>query len=489
MVTALSCAERFIGFLYRIFLSRNLGAEAVGIYQITLSVFGVLLTVASSGIPITVSRMITKFRTQKNPLAEKQTVSGGIFICLLFTISVSLIITFFPKSFSFVFSDSRCMDLLLIILPGLSITSIYAVIRGFFWGNKLFTSYSLIEFIEEAVMFCVGIFLIKTATSPLNGVMRAGVAIVASYAVSFVLSIAVFFKKGGKLASPLPQLKPLINASLPITAMRTSTSLINSLVAVLLPIGLINAGIAKEQAIASYGELSGMAIPLLFIPSTVIGAIALVLVPELSENYYNNNNQALKNNIEKAINASVFISCLIVPVFISHGKEIGNVIYKNQNAGVYLSYSAGIMLPMSLSMITTSLLNSINKEKSTLLYYFFGASATVLSVYFLPRFIGTYSYVVGLFLSYFICAVLNLYKLFKSTVKKPNVLPFIGISIIIVIVSTAFGFTIKSLISKAINNVFAYFISMVITTVFVAIFYAVFFPKKSLDFSSLKQSA
>ena len=64
-VTAFSFAERFLGFVYRIFLSRKLGAEGLGIYQISLSVLGLFMTMTSAGIPITVSRIITKTKAKK----------------------------------------------------------------------------------------------------------------------------------------------------------------------------------------------------------------------------------------------------------------------------------------------------------------------------------------------------------------------------------------------------------------------------------------
>ena len=55
-----STIEKTLSFAYRIILSRGIGAEGLGIYQIALSVFSVLLTAASSGVPVTVSRLITK---------------------------------------------------------------------------------------------------------------------------------------------------------------------------------------------------------------------------------------------------------------------------------------------------------------------------------------------------------------------------------------------------------------------------------------------
>ena len=64
IVTALSVAERFLGFLYRMVLSHFIGAEGVGVYQISLSLFAVFLTIGTGGIPITVSRLIAKSKAQ-----------------------------------------------------------------------------------------------------------------------------------------------------------------------------------------------------------------------------------------------------------------------------------------------------------------------------------------------------------------------------------------------------------------------------------------
>ena len=67
VVTALSVAERALGFLYRIVLSRLIGAEGVGLYQVALSLFSLFLTIGTGGLPITVSRMISKSKAERNP--------------------------------------------------------------------------------------------------------------------------------------------------------------------------------------------------------------------------------------------------------------------------------------------------------------------------------------------------------------------------------------------------------------------------------------
>lgn len=43
-VTAFSTVEKALSFVYRIILTRIIGAEGIGIYQICLTVFSVFLT-------------------------------------------------------------------------------------------------------------------------------------------------------------------------------------------------------------------------------------------------------------------------------------------------------------------------------------------------------------------------------------------------------------------------------------------------------------
>ena len=131
IVTVLSVIERLLGFIYRIFLSRNLGSEGVGIYQISLSVVGLLMTLTASGIPITISRIMAKHDAEKSSQLAYKTVTAGIILSLVLSVPIVLILLFFPDTFSFIFTDKRCFTLLRIVLPGVIITSVYAVIRGF----------------------------------------------------------------------------------------------------------------------------------------------------------------------------------------------------------------------------------------------------------------------------------------------------------------------------------------------------------------------
>lgn len=473
-VTVFSTVERLMGFVYRIFLSRNLGSEGMGLYQVSLSVLGLIMTLTASGIPITVSRIMTKHTAENQESLNFSTVTAGMLLSVIISLPIVLILYFIPSISGLIFTDERSYLLLKIMLPGVVITSVYAVIRGYFWGKKQFMTYSLIEFFEELVMLVLGVVLIGSSTDLNGNILNAGKAVLYSYIFSFFTATLLYFIRGGKLKSPKQELKPLISSATPITAMRTATSLINTLIAIVLPMRLVLGGMAQNLAMASYGELSGMSIPLIYIPSTLIGSIALVLVPELSDNYYRHSNVTLKNNMEKAIKSSVFISSLIIPVFLCLGKELGTLVYDNLNAGIYVERASIIMLPMSITMITTSMLNSLNLEKKTLSYYLVGAVFLMACIYFLPKYIGVYSLILGLFLSYLTTSICNL-KLIKKTCKRPPQYKlFITASVFFIIPSALFGYLLKNVLSLFLPLYLTVIICSILVTTFIYLLFKIF---------------
>lgn len=413
-VTIFSTIEKGLSFLYRIVLTRIIGAEGLGIYQICLTVFAVFLTAAASGVPVTVSRLMAKSNAKNDLNGKHSAVAAGIICTLFITVPAAIILFFGKNAFGFLFSDGRCADIFVILLPGLILTSVYSVIRGAFWGNKQFLPYSIIELLEDAVMVICGIILVSGVTNPVDGARYAIIAVLISYVFSFCVSLGWYFSTGGKLKNPKRQLKPLIVSSAPITAMRTSASLLNSAVAFLLPALLVSSGLDNSAAVSLYGICLGMAVPMLFIPSSAIGSIAVVVAPELSENYYRGDKISVKTDVEKSVNAAILIAVAIVPILFSLGGAISEFLYSSELCGKIVTVSSFIVLPMCISMMTNTVLNSMNCERKTLAYFCIGAAATLLCIVFLTRYIGVYSYICGLACSNVSSAVLNLILLKKK---------------------------------------------------------------------------
>ena len=466
VVTAFSVCEKFLGFLYRIYLSRAIGSEGVGAYQVALSVFGFLFTLIASGTPITLSRLMTKYRAEGKEERVAKAITAAIVYTLLIAVPVCLLLFILGDNLSFLFADKRSQTAFFILLPGLIFTSVYSVLRGVFWGNKDFLPYSVIELLEEICMIIVGIIVITFMHDKTQGAVGASIAVTVSYLLSFTLATIMFFARKNKLANPKSEFKPIISASTPITAMRTVNSLAVSLVSVILPHRLLAAGFTESEAMSLFGSAAGQAIPLLFIPTTLIGSFTLVLIPEISENYYRKNARTLKLDVEKAVKFTSVLTCFFIPVFCVCGKHLGIMIFDSAECGEYLTASAYLMLFMGLSNVTTSILNSIGCETQTLLFCVIGGVFMLVSIWVLPSFIGIYALLVGFSFVYVITTFLNIFLLKKKCPDKPEIYRYLLSATAITLPALFLGVMAERLLINFLGLFFTFLICSAIMCVF-----------------------
>ena len=107
--------DRLLGFFFKIYLSRELGASALGVYQVALSFFMVLITLTTSGTPLIVSKMTARFISSGEQKRKDGIVSAsiilGLIICFI-TVGVVLILI---NPLTATFADERSKLLLLVL--------------------------------------------------------------------------------------------------------------------------------------------------------------------------------------------------------------------------------------------------------------------------------------------------------------------------------------------------------------------------------------
>lgn len=396
-ITTVACLERALGFLYRIVLARLLGAEGLGLYQIALSHNLLFQTSAGGGIPVTLSRTVSRL----NADGKNSRSGGALLAALLLGLAVSLPITLtllpFAGYIPFFKEDSSVLKILIL---SLSASAAYVAIKGFLWGNKEFFSTSLFEMFEQITTVSLGVLFLSNARSlsPVQGAERAAWAHTLACVLSFIVALLVLLRRKVKFTSPKPFLKPLMKCAAPITAVRVAATATGAAVAVLFPLALTQSGMDASAAIQAFGVVTGMVMPLLCSPLTIIGSLAIVLVPELAEAAAKRDQKKLRRNVEKSLLFSLAIPCLLLPFFYALGEALGALAYQNPLAGEMLSRSSLLLLPLSLNAILTSVLNSLGYERKTLALSLVGSAVFLLGIFLFPKFAGVYAFPIALFL-------------------------------------------------------------------------------------------
>lgn len=460
LITIFSIITRVAGFIFRIYLSRTIGAESLGLYQIAFSIFIVLVTIICSGLPLTVSRLTAKYDTLKDVHSKYKMITSALIIGATSSLLLCLIIFIFNNLLNFIFTDSRCILILLTLLPAVVFSSVYSIIRGVMWGQNKYFVVCVIEFLEQLVRIIVCVFALSFAFIAVDGSIIASISLSIATLVSSLTICFYYFKKGGKLEKPKNEHKELLKTSLPITGIRVVSSLIQPVIAILIPIGLVSAGYTNSDAVALYGIAMGMAFPLLYLPTTIVDSLAIALIPDLASALACNNFNYINNRIKTSITFSFYIACLFVPIFLSLGIPICEFLFDNTQAGFFLQNSAIIMIPLALSGITATILNSLNLEKKSFINYVLGSIFLILSIVILPQYIGINAIIIGMGLSTLITTTLNLYTLKRQEKLSNEIWKSIALLIVMTIPT--------SILSYNLYNILNTFTSQIINIIFCA---------------------
>ncbi|MBQ7351939.1 MAG: oligosaccharide flippase family protein [Clostridia bacterium] len=414
-----SVLTRCLGFLYKIYLSRVMSTMELGVYNLTLSIYMVVITLVGSSIPLTISKIATTNKTKNKEFNTNYSVTSSLILSIGLALITCFCILILKTPLIAIIGNNLGFQIIISLIPSIIFTAIYSQIRGYLWGYENYFAVSMVEFIEQIlrIIFCMIFVTLNIFSSP---VIAVGTALSIACGISTLYGIILYLKNGGKFKFKKGYFKEIIRSSAPLTGVRLFGSLINPTVSVLLPILLTSYGISKEIALSELGIITGMSMPLLSIPSTIIGALCMVLVPRINSSI--NNNENLNTQISNYIQFSIICLFIFLPIFIILGVPICSYVFENLSAGLYLSFSAWIIIPMGISQITSSILNALNQEQKSFIYYIISSLFMLIAIFILPQFVGIKAMTYSIGISSIVLSLLNIKKIKKLTGFSPKII-------------------------------------------------------------------
>lgn len=459
---------RLAGFLFRIYLSRKLGAESLGIYQISFSIFMVLLTVIASGLPLIVSRMTAKFNTQKDKQKEYECVTSATVIALTLSIVISILVFALQVPLSHIFADKRCIYILIALLPALIFSSAYSTIRGNLWGKNKYVATCSAELFEQLIRIIICVILLSEIFPNITGEIGAALSLSIACVFSCVFVLILYLKSGGRFKKS-KMYKEILKTSTPITGIRIASSLIQPVISLIIPLRLISAGYTQSQAVSLFGIASGMTMPLLFIPMTVIGSLSYALIPDLSSANAKGDDKYITERVTTSIIFSMFTAFFIVPLFMGAGQKIGLFFFDNAQCGILLEKSAWVIIPICLTNISSSILNAVGLEIKSFKNYIVGGILMLIGIWVLPTYVGIDALTYSMGICFTISSILNIRMIKKKVCPNLKLKKqFIYFSIFMIPT-----LAITSFISSILSNFFNLFFTLAISCSIGGIFFIV----------------
>lgn len=418
IITIFSVLDRALGFLFKIFMSRTIGAEGVGIYQIAFSFFSVLLATVVGGIPLVVSKFVARSKDNQS----KNQIAGSALLLAL-SLSAVLISLFFALYYPLGYAlGAKTLTLVALMLPTLVFSSVYCSLRGYLWGKEKFFAVSIVEVIEQVsrIGICVALFLFG-----FNKLNSVAISLSIGSLISAVACFIFFFVNHGKISSSKSDFLKIAKSSFPITVSNLLGALSGSVTSLIVPKLFVWSGYTLSQANSLLGASVGMAMPLVYIPITLVSSLAFVLIPKISNDLKRNDYANINDSVTGAIKFATIIACCLIPFFSAGGKLLCEFVYNNSQSGQFLSFISFSLLPLTIENITGSILNSLDMEMKNFINGMLGYSMMwIVAIVSIGNY-SVYALGVGFALSWTLSAVLNIRCIIKKTGLTLTFVPYV----------------------------------------------------------------
>ena len=430
LLTIAGIGSRFLGFFYRVFLSRTIGAEGIGIFQLILPVSMFCTAVAAGGIQTAISRYCAEYYVKKQSGNAERILACGLVLSVSLAVLTAFVIYGYSDLIAIRFlAEKRCAPLLRITAFSLPFAVIHACFCGFFIGIKQVRIPAAAQMAEQLTrigsVFLLYYILQKGGHSMSFTAMAfgqvAGEISSALLCTLWYLGSRATEHSGNDAMLGFPEAcRKILTVSAPLGLNRMFICVLQGIEAALLPQQLILYGLTSSEALALYGTMSGMVLPLLLFPTAVTGALGTLLLPAVSEARITDNGKQLSKTIEGSFCLSFILGIFFFSIFALFGSEIGWLLFGSTAAGQILTELAWLCPFLYLNTTLVHILHGLGKTFAVSLQNTLGFLGRLAAVFFLVPVYGIKGYSGGLFGSQIFIFAASLYTLHHN---KPLHLP------------------------------------------------------------------
>ena len=404
-------AGKLIGFILKIIITRNLGAEAMGLLSLLSPTSSLLSTIAVFSYPTSLSKLISEksYRT-------KDLFTSIIPISLLINIIIIIFIILTSNNIaSSLFKENRLYLPIICVSLTMPFITISSIIKGYFWGKQNMFPYMLSNFIEQITR----IILIILFLSKINNIV---------YKICFIILINII----GEIISQITMMlfipkikinnininKYAIKDTMQISISNTISKLIGSFSHFLEPIIITNVllfvGYSKEYIIYEYGVINAYSLSLLLMPQFFTQNMSTSLIPELSKHYSQKNYNMCIKRIKQIILLSSFIGGLSTIIITLFPNFLLNILYKTNEGIDYIRFLSPFIILFYIQYPLANALQALGKSKTVLKISIKTSTIRILSlVIFSFLKMGMYSLILTIITN----LIITTYMYYKETKK------------------------------------------------------------------------
>lgn len=433
ILTIANLLTGILSFVYRIFLSKSIGAEGMGVYQLILPLYMLFISLVSGGLSTSISKLVAENKAKGNYTNMYKIIKVSTIMAGLWSIIFSCIIAFNADFLAReILKDDRTLYSVIIFSPAIVFIALAAVLKGYFYGIEKIKIPAFIDIIEKLIRLVV---LVLTTNYLIDFGIEyvcagAMTAMVSGELLSLLLLLIIYRRKKfairsiTKTDSTLYIVNNILMIVIPLSISGAINTIMDMLDAALIPAQLVKAGFSRQSSLSLYGQLTGMILPLIYFPMIIVGSLSTTLIPSIAFSYTSNNWIALNKKCNDSLTIASIIGLAATIAFMMHPKELCDVLFSCPEADKLLFWCSISCVLEYWLFILLAIMNGIGFQKNVLESTVMNIVIMVISiVVFIPiPKINVYGYVLGFAISSLLVVLRCLRILTKKTSIKINML-------------------------------------------------------------------
>lgn len=441
LLSIVSVAVRAVSVSFNAYVTKKIGAEGVGLFGLVMTVYNLAVTFAVSGINLAAVRMVSEraalcreagMGTKNIRRALRSEMRGCLCYSLIFGTAASLVLFALADPIGkYLLNDVRTISSLKLCAAALLPISLSSALAGYFTGLRKVYKNALITITEQAVQITLTSAALVIIAP--RGIEYACLSVVggaalcegASLIISFIFYITDKGARGADKTTaqkssciPSAPFRRAASVALPVALGAYVRQGLMCAEHIAIPAGLRRFGSGSGGALASYGVLHGMAMPLIFFPASVIGAFSSLLIPELSEYHALNNKELISRIAEKCVRFGIIFSAAVSGIFLAWGTDIGEAVYRNGDAGIYITAIAPLIPVMYTDTAVDAVLKGVEQQVYCMKVNIIDAFLSLILVLVLVPRMGCAGYIVCIYITELVNAALSITKMISLTRPK-----------------------------------------------------------------------
>ena len=397
ILTVASFVVKVIGSLNWIFVSRILGGEGIGLYQMAFPIYFFAMSISQAGVPVAIS-IITAERVALKDVFGARRVFRISMTLMVFTGLLFSLLTYFGAGWLIEWQfirDPRAYMAVVALSPTIFFVTLLASSRGYLQGWQRMTPTAVSQIIEQ-IFRVLTMVLFASLLLPMGIDYAAAGASLGAFAGAIGgLLVLVYYhwkldkdieREYGPNLAPPPGEEPtplgaiirrIFSLALPVSAASIMLPIVSNLDLLIVPQRLEVAGYTVPQATELFGYLTGMAVPLVNLATILTASLAVSIVPAISEARALKDTQRVYNQTAAAVRISNFVCFPAFVVVFVLATPISTLIYNAPGAGPAVLVSSFSIVLLGLHQVSTAVLQGLGHPKIPMINMILAAAVKV----------------------------------------------------------------------------------------------------------------